>query len=194
MHQLEKDKNGRLHLKYDWCKGGIPRNVKLGDNMYINTSKGFERVSEIPECSIQIGNQVGFYDQFNLEVGDQGFLKIGDYSMINSARIRCVLSITIGNYNMISWGTYITDSWPDFSVDRKQILLDQILQPEKLVSLSIPKPVILEDNVWVGFGCVIMPGVTIGEGAVVASKTVVKTNIEPYTVVGGSPMRVIKRL
>jgi acetyltransferase-like isoleucine patch superfamily enzyme len=49
--------------------------------------------------------------------------------------------------------------------------------------------VIVEDDVWVGFGSVVLTGVTIGRGAVVAAGCVVTKNVEPYTIVGGNPAR-----
>lgn len=53
--------------------------------------------------------------------------------------------------------------------------------------------VIIEDYVWLGSRCMILPGVTIGEGAVVAAGAVVCKDVEPYTVVGGVPAKVIAR-
>jgi acetyltransferase-like isoleucine patch superfamily enzyme len=50
-------------------------------------------------------------------------------------------------------------------------------------------PVVIEDNAWVSCRTVILPGVTIGEGAVVAAGAVVTKNVQPYTVVGGVPAK-----
>lgn len=51
---------------------------------------------------------------------------------------------------------------------------------------------VLNDGCWLGMRCMIMPGVTVGEGAVIAAGSVVTKNIPPYAVVGGNPARVIK--
>ncbi len=48
------------------------------------------------------------------------------------------------------------------------------------------------DGVWIGMRAMIMPGVTIGEGAMVAANSVVTKNVDPYTIVGGNPARVIR--
>jgi len=53
------------------------------------------------------------------------------------------------------------------------------------------KPVAIDDYAWLGPRCIILPGVTIGEGSVVAAGAVVTKNIEPYTVVGGVPAQKI---
>lgn len=48
------------------------------------------------------------------------------------------------------------------------------------------------NNVSIGMRSIIMPGITIGDGAVIAAGSVVTKNVEPYTVVGGNPAKVIK--
>ena len=50
----------------------------------------------------------------------------------------------------------------------------------------------IKDGVWLGMRAMIMPGVTIGEGAVVAANSVVTKDVEPYSIVGGSPAKVVK--
>jgi maltose O-acetyltransferase len=47
--------------------------------------------------------------------------------------------------------------------------------------LCIAKPVIIENDVWVGAGVKILPGVTIGEGAIIGANALVRVNIEPFT-------------
>lgn len=54
------------------------------------------------------------------------------------------------------------------------------------------KPVYIEDNVWIGRRVLIMPGVCIGTGSIVAAGTVVTKNVEPYSIVGGNPAKIIK--
>lgn len=54
------------------------------------------------------------------------------------------------------------------------------------------KPVYIEDNVWIGRRVLIMPGVCIGTGSIVAAGAVVTKNVEPYSIVGGNPAKIIK--
>ena len=56
------------------------------------------------------------------------------------------------------------------------------------------RPVTIGDDCWIGGGAIICPGVTVGEGAVVAAGAVVVKDVEPRTVVGGNPARMIRRL
>lgn len=52
---------------------------------------------------------------------------------------------------------------------------------------------IIGNDVWIGYESVIMPGVKIGNGAIIASKSVVTKDVEPYSIVGGNPAKLIKR-
>jgi len=72
-----------------------------------------------------------------------------------------------------------------------------------LANLSLPpvyRPlfskgkVIIEDDVWIGEGAAILPGVVIGRGAIIGTNAVVTKDVDPYTVVGGVPARIIKKL
>jgi len=49
------------------------------------------------------------------------------------------------------------------------------------------------NDVWIGFGSTIMPGVSIGDGAIIATKSVVTKDVEPYAIVGGNPAKEIKK-
>ncbi|MCI8842070.1 MAG: acetyltransferase, partial [Oscillibacter sp.] len=60
--------------------------------------------------------------------------------------------------------------------------------------LEYGRPVTIEDNVWIGGNVVILPGVTIGEGAVIAAGSIVTQDIPPRVVAGGNPCRVIRPL
>lgn len=55
------------------------------------------------------------------------------------------------------------------------------------------KPIIIGDDVWIGHGVIIMHGVEIGEGSIVAAGSVVTKDVEPYSIVGGNPIKFIKK-
>lgn len=54
------------------------------------------------------------------------------------------------------------------------------------------EPVVINDDVWVGTRVTILPGVTIGKGAILGAGSVVTKDVAPYTIVGGNPARVIR--
>lgn len=56
------------------------------------------------------------------------------------------------------------------------------------------EPVVIEDNVWVGAGVFVAPGVTVGERSIVAAGTVLTKPVSSFSLVGGNPGRIIKNL
>lgn len=100
---------------------------------------------------------------------------------------------------MFSWGSVITDSWikPDAIASiavKRRVLESASGCLNRHLEFIDPQPVIIEENVWVGFEAIILPGVTIGRGAVIGSKTTVSEDIPPYAVVVGNPGRIIRFL
>lgn len=67
------------------------------------------------------------------------------------------------------------------------------LEPSQRKSLDL-KLIVIKRNAWIGAGATILPGVTIGENAVVAAGAVVNKDVPPNTVVGGIPAKVIKTI
>lgn len=63
----------------------------------------------------------------------------------------------------------------------------------KLMDLPSRGDTIIGNDVWIGYESLIMPGVKIGDGAIVAARSVVVSDIPPYTVAGGNPARPIKQ-
>lgn len=64
---------------------------------------------------------------------------------------------------------------------------------DKLMNLPSKGDTVIGNDVWIGYEALIMPGVTIGDGAVIAAKSIVVKDIPPYVIVGGNPARPIKQ-
>ncbi|HHT7856266.1 Vat family streptogramin A O-acetyltransferase [Pasteurella multocida] len=64
--------------------------------------------------------------------------------------------------------------------------------PEKAV-LQIKGDTVIGNDVWIGYNATIMPGVQIGDGAIIGTSAVVTKNVPPYTIVAGNPARVIRK-
>ena len=106
-------------------------------------------------------------------------LRIGDQSCIGPhVEIYNKACVTIGSNAVVSQGTYICTAGHDTGSELMRL---------------VTRPVVIGDRVWIGARAIILPGVTIGEGAVVAAGAVVTKDVEPWAVVGGNPAKFIKR-
>ena len=110
------------------------------------------------------------------------------------------LNITVGKGVFINSGCTFQDqggiSIGEGSLIGHQVSIATInhdMDPAKRASMSF-RPVVIGKDVWIGDHASILPGVTIGDGAVVAAGAVVTKDVPPRTVVGGVPARVIKTI
>ena len=65
-------------------------------------------------------------------------------------------------------------------------------QPMRMQGMRELKPIVIEDDVWIGARACILPGVTIGHGAVIGACAVVSKDVPPYAVLVGNPGRIVK--
>lgn len=118
-----------------------------------------------------IASSVKIWAPWNLEIGD--FVAIGP-----NAEIYDVDKIAMGSNITVSQDAYLCTASHDIARLKKPL---------------ITKPIQLGDSAWVAARAIVLPGVMIGEGAVVAAGAVVTKDVEPWTVVGGNPAKVIKK-
>ena len=68
------------------------------------------------------------------------------------------------------------------------------VEPERRLERPPSKPIIVEDNVWIGARVIVMAGVTVGEDSCVGAGSVVTSDVPPRTLAAGVPARVIREL
>jgi maltose O-acetyltransferase len=110
--------------------------------------------------------------------------------------------LAVGRDTLISWGCYLDLQGTVTIGDRvgfsPQISVltssHSIGHPHNRVGNLEGLPVTIEDGVWLGARCIIMPGVTIHQGAVIAAGAVVTKDVPENTIVGGVPARVIRTI
>lgn len=113
-----------------------------------------------------------------------GLIDITDYSHLDtSVEIGHFCSIASG-VKFILGGEHLTTSLSTFPF-KAQFGLEQREAYSK-------GSIIVKDDVWIGANCLILSGVTIGQGAVLAAGSVVTKDIPPYAIVGGNPAKIIK--
>lgn len=133
-----------------------------------------------------------------------GKVTIGDRVHIGQSTFISVNQIVIGDDVTIAWDCLIYDhnshsvNWEERKNDTEQEYADMTTyqDPIRNKDWSAVKsaPITICDKAWIGVGCKILKGVTIGEGAVVGAGSVVAKDVEPWTMVGGNPARVLKKL
>jgi acetyltransferase-like isoleucine patch superfamily enzyme len=122
----------------------------------------------------------GNYSFKTIEVGNDVY--IGPGAVLNASKSGIVIGnkIMLGPNVTIMGGDHNTSKVGEYMYDVKDKL------PEN------DKPVVLESDIWIGTGAIILKGVTIGKGSIVAAGTLVINNVPPYSIVGGVPAKVIK--
>ena len=130
------------------------------------------------------------------------FLKAGKRIIVEKgAYVGTGSGITIGSnagigenakiYGPVSIGDDVMMG-PDVIIYTVHHRYDDTTVPMRVQGRSPVEPVTIEEDVWVGARAIIMPGVTVGRGAIVGAGAVVTSDVESMTVVGGVPARVIK--
>lgn len=117
-------------------------------------------------------------------------IKIGNNVQINDyVHIGAINRIEIKDNVLIASKVFITDhSHGQYSGNECDSPMS-IPKERRLYS----KPVVIEENVWIGEFVSILPGVTIGKGSIIGTMSVVNRDVPPYTIAVGSPVRVIKK-
>lgn len=109
---------------------------------------------------------------------------IGSKSRIHGSCIHAKKRIVIGNNCLIAANCQIMDSnGHDASFPNVE---DRINTGGKVAD------VVIEDNVWLGTGVVVLPGVTIGYGSIISANSVVHKSIPAMTIAGGNPIKIIR--
>ncbi|STX50456.1 chloramphenicol acetyltransferase [Legionella busanensis] len=126
---------------------------------------------------------------------DESFLLIPPFYAAGGDEIRIGRNVFI-NQNCTFYdlgGLHIADNvmiGPNVSI----ITTSHALEPSKRRTTTIGKPIMIERNVWIAAGAIIVGGVTVGENSVVSAGSVVTKHVPPNTLVGGNPARVIRSI
>lgn len=132
-------------------------------------------------AEVHVGNNVLLERKVRFSVADNARIFIGDDTYVSDyTHLLAVKEIRIGKGCSISWNV---------------LFMDTSSHPLG-VSGEVPTtrigPIIVQDHVWIGCRAVILKGVTIGEGAIIANNAIVTKDVPPRTMVAGNPARVIR--
>ena len=157
-----------------------------------------------PRKYVTIGKKGIIKANFIFE-SSEGNIKIGDNVHIGQANFICRKSIEVGNDVTMAWGITIYDHdshsiyWDYRKNDNNQCYNDFLNYRGNNVfnkdwTNVKSKPIVIGDKVWIGFDVTILKGVKVGEGAVIAAKSVVTKDVPAWSVVAGNPAKVVKEI
>lgn len=194
-------------LNYFFWKIIFRKWLKIGQNPHIACLSCFR--AEKPWARIEVGDNFTAYRNCRITAWGKGLIKIGDGCSFGSrTTIDARESIEIGNHVLISWEVSMADFeghpidpgeraremdhskrmlWPQFG--RKTSKKTEPYEPK-----FISKPIVIEDDVWICARAIILKGVRIGRGSIIAAGAVVTRDVPPYSVAAGNPARVVKKL
>lgn len=155
------------------AKINIDGNLSIGNNSIGNKRDVIIRMDK--NTTLNIKGSASFYYGCDIVLFENSVLTIGNSFINSDAKIRCHKSITIGDNCAISHDLTIMDSDAHYLNGKKKT-----------------EDVVIGNNVWIGTRVTILPGVKIGNGAIIAAGAVVTKNVPEKSLVAGCPARVIK--
>lgn len=145
------------------------------------TEEDSERYTILQQMLGAIGQDSFIWAPFYCSYGKNTYL--GDHVFLN---YMCVIldnnEVRIGNHVMIGPAVQIYTAAHDLQAE------------SRIKGGETAKPIVIEDNVWIGGGAILLPGVRIGKDAVVGAGSIVSRNVPANTVVAGNPAKVIREI
>jgi galactoside O-acetyltransferase len=184
-------------LPWDWHDGLVPESAVLDDEAHVESSYQFLLDRSEPPYGVRVERGASVHGLTAFDLGPRGRLTFGAFSITNGSQFVCDEEITIGTGCMLGWNAVVMDTFraPVDPVARRAVL-ERVpaTVPRRLLADVDTAPVRIGSNAYIGFDVMVLPGVTIGDGAIVGSRSVVRDDVEPHSVVAGNPARIVKRL
>ena len=203
----------RCHLQQYFLRRKHSRNNNIGKNIIFHHDT-------VMEGKCKIADNVIFMKGVRLSKGVDirqnvkiGRITIGENTIIDwgafnngfgSGKITIGKDCYVGMYNVLDFsdnitiGDYVHIGGPSTAIythSSANMCFHGIPLSELEITNHRPTaPVKIENNVFIGGNCTIYPGVTIGHHSIIAPNSAVSKDVEPYTLVGGSPAKVIRKL
>ncbi|UMB55467.1 acyltransferase [Lutibacter sp. A64] len=169
--------------------------IKVGNNVVFKKNP---IIQLHPDAKLIIGNNATINsDNYGYHVNmhspcklmadiSNAIIKIGDNTRFHGSCIHAYKRVEIGNNCLIAANCHIIDG------NGHQASFDNI--ENRINTTGEVKEVVIEDNVWLGTGVVVLPGVTIGAGSIISANSVVHKDIPSMVIAGGNPIKIIKDL
>ena len=184
-------------LPWDWHDGLVPESAVLDDDCHVESSYQFLLDRSEPPYGVRVERGASVHGLTAFDLGPRGRLLFGAFSITNGTQFVCDEEITIGTGTMLGWNSLVMDTFRvPVDPEARRAVLERVptSTPRRLLADVETAPVCIGSNAYIGFDVMVLPGVTIGDGAVVGSRSVVRGDVAPHTVVAGNPARVVKHL
>ena len=178
--------------KYSYFKLRKKAHLTIGENSVVNY-RSFD-LKNNKNCTFIIGEKSLVSASFVFEK-EGAIIEIGRNTFLGGCVLSCAEKIKIGENVFIAWNVTIFDHNShslNYNVRRNDLpnlFNKKITWEDVLIS-----PTIIEEDVWIGVNAIILKGITIGKGAIVAAGAVVTKNVPSYTLVAGNPAKIVKKL
>lgn len=176
-----------------YADGVLPANVSLGEHTVVTGAGAFRRFMSTRDGALAIGAHATM-DGVQFALGAEAQATIGDYCYFTNVVLLCELELTIGRYVVIGWNTTITDTdfHPIAPAERvRDAVACSPLGQGRPRPEILRRPVVIEDDVWIGPNAAIMKGVRIGAGSFIEPGAILTADVPPFSRVAGNPARVI---
>ncbi|MFT7587658.1 MAG: serine acetyltransferase [Cellvibrionaceae bacterium] len=164
-----------LRARFYLRKTKLGRKVRVNGKPIINSHGQIIIADRCRLVATMGGLELGAGTDGTLEIGESTFINYGT-SIVAMQHVRIGKDCNIGTYCMIM----------DNDFHR--------LEPERRNERPKSEPIIIGDNVWLGGKVIVLKGVTIGDGSVIAAGSIVTKDIPARSLAAGSPARVIRQL
>lgn len=124
-----------------------------------------------------------------------GAIEVGRYTSINGPNTQILAGINpiqIGSFCSIARGVSFQEYYHRFDRPSSYFFNKNIFGEQLSNDVYSKGPIFIGNDVWIGVGAVILSGVNIGNGAIIGANSVVTRDVEPYSIVGGSPAKLIR--
>ena len=181
-----------------WDRSTLPANIDVGADVVIESRRLLAPFRSTRQPGLVIGDRVRLYAGGwggALTVEANGFLEIGDDSILTGAQIMCSDHVRIGRRVTISYNAVIADS--DFHPRDPDLRRTDAISGAPYGTFTgyapqVTAPVVVDDEVVIGINAIVLKGVTIGRGAQVYAGAVVTADVAPGAVVRGNPARPVE--